>query len=801
MKKPKFIPEFDDVPTRRVRMPELPLEERGGSFDEVELGLTQELALAEAARCLSCRRCIGCGLCLAECDPQAIVYDQEPEERRLEVDAVLVAAGAGCFNAADKPALGYSTSPNVVTAPELERILSPTGPYGGIALRPGDGTPPGRVAFVQCVGSREEGIGANFCSTSCCNSALKLADDLIKRAGTTNVTFFHRGMRPLGRRGEALYRAARDGDRVEFVFADVKGVAAGDCTAPVSVTFDAGEGDSTAEFDLVVLSVGSRASSTARSIARRVRAPFNKFGYVETGALSPVSAGEGGVPVAGGLTEPTDAAGATAAAQAAASAAAAAPRAAPVNGEPDEAGGGRSTSTAGGGPALVWVCGYGLRSSGVDPDEVVAAAAALDDVGGAVRSELACSPAAVARLADSLAEHDAGRVLVVGCHPSTHARFWERKLSGLRDHPLKAELVDAGADASGTVANVGERVGRGTGSPGGPDARKLERRLLVVGGGLSGLTAAEEAARRGVPVTLVEAGDVLGGRLARRATIVEGLVEGLASLVERLTSDAAVDVLTGSAVAGVEDVAAGFETAIDGPDGRTTVRHGAVVVATDSEDYDPPEHADRGEASVLTQSEFAHRLVSGSADVASVVMIQCVGSRTPERPYCSRACCAEAMSNILKLKEQSPGADVTVLHKGIRVWGFDEELFADAIDLGVRFVRVDEPPAISADGTLAVTAVDVDAGEELRLTPDLIVLSTGVRPARANTELATALGLTLDGNGFFVPVDEALRPVETERPGIYVCGSACWPASVRDSVVQARAAAGRACLFLRGGRR
>jgi heterodisulfide reductase subunit A len=202
---------------------------------------------------------------------------------------------------------------------------------------------------------------------------------------------------------------------------------------------------------------------------------------------------------------------------------------------------------------------------------------------------------------------------------------------------------------------------------------------------------------------------------------------------------------------------------------------------------------------VLTQSDLALALTDGPLRAREIVVVQCVGSRTPERPYCSRACCAEAMANVLRIKEQDPGAEVTVLHRGIRVWGFDEELFADAVDLGVRFVRVEEPPTISAGDALEISAVDADEGESLSLTPDLVVLSTGVLPSTANGELARAFGVEVDGDGFLVPIDEALRPVETARTGVFVCGTACWPAGVREAVTQARAAAGKACLFLMGG--
>ena len=415
------------------------------------------------------------------------------------------------------------------------------------------------------------------------------------------------------------------------------------------------------------------------------------------------------------------------------------------------------------------------------------------------RSELACAPKSIAAIADAVGEQNVERILVVGCHPKTHGQFWRGKASRLADRPVAVELVERAPDVAATLGGIRTRLSRGPDRGAAPGPGDREQRLLVVGAGASGLAAAEEAARRGVPVTLVARGDALGGRHVGRHSLTEGLEEGLEALAERVRSDPLIDVVLESTVATVEDDPAGFVTALSGPGGDLSVCHGAVVVATESEDYDSSDLAGRQKARVLTQSELARDLAAGAIDARQIVVVQCVGSRTPERPYCSRTCCAEAMANTLKVMEASPDAEITVLHRGIRVWGFDEELFADAVDLGVRFARVDEPPEISSDGILEVRAVDADGGEHLTLTPDLVVLSTGVVPSPANESVARTLDIRLDSDGFFVPIDEALRPVETARRGIFVCGTACWPVSIREAVIQARAAAGKACLFLQGG--
>ncbi len=818
MKKPKFITEFDDIPTPRTKMPELEVDDRVDSFSEVELGLSRELALAEAARCLSCRRCLGCGLCLAECDRDAIVYEQTPETSRLSVDTVVLAPGSGCFDATRKQALGYAASANVVTTPELERILSPTGPYGGLPIRPGDGRFPRRIAFVQCVGSREEGIGANYCSTTCCNQALRLADELLDKIDGSRVTFFHRGMRPLGRTGERLYGGAMERDDVEFVFSQVEGVDAGECTEPVQVRYDVGDGEVTGEFDLVVLSVGQSATRSAKSAARLVRARTNKFGFIETRPLSVTVGENSGAPFAGSCTEPMDAARALAAGQAAASWAAgelssrddvngsagargASGHGAPGHGPETEGEGGASGEAAELAP-VVWVCEYGLETKGIAADEVVAHAGAAEGVSEVGRGRLACAPEALTRLHEILDRHGPARLLIVGCHPDSHMDFWRARAAGLEGRARDVRLF-AGDDAASALQTfVDDRVESGSALKAAADPHRApaaaprDRSVLVLGGGSSGFSAAEEASRRGFAVTLLEAGDGPVQRLRGRAMSDQAHHEEFAALIERVMSSPLVELRFGTRVTGIERHETGFDVGIDGPDGRGSVSSGAIVIARENDDYDRVEHMGGNVENVLTQAELAPTLHDEAPEARSIVMIQCVGSRTPEHPHCSRTCCAEAMANALRLKELDSAIDITVLHRDIRVWGFDEEKFADAIDAGVEFVRVEPSLDVTSDARLEVAAVDADTGEELRFTPDLVVLSTGVLAPIGSAAAAAALHLETDGSGFLVPLDEAMAPVETGVPGVYVAGPATGPVPAGEGAVQARAAAGKACLFL-----
>jgi heterodisulfide reductase subunit A len=375
--------------------------------------------------------------------------------------------------------------------------------------------------------------------------------------------------------------------------------------------------------------------------------------------------------------------------------------------------------------------------------------------------------------------------------------LWQSRIAG----PGAVQLVDV-AYTPGGAAGLAEVVRAHLEDRGllgvGQEPQAAERNLLVVGGGATGLAAADEAARRGVSVTLVEEDESLGGSPRSRLFLSEAQTEALDGLIERATSSDLIDVHLGSNVASVDRSNGAFAAVVKGPDEEQSLPFGAVIFATENEDYDPADFGSRDGASVLTQAGFAEQLRDGPPSAEKIVMIQCVGSRTAEWPICSRRCCAEAMANVLRLKAQKPDADVTVLHKGIRVWGLDEEMFSDAIDAGIRFVRVEDEPAVSADGGLAVAAVDADTGDKLSLSPDLVVLSNGVRPPESNARIADALGLGADPYGFLVPRDEALAPLDSAIAGVYVCGPTVGPTVAAEGAVQGRAAAGRACLFMKG---
>ncbi len=832
-------------------MPHLPLEERGENFREVELGFDEDRALAEARRCLSCRRCIGCGLCLAECDPRAVVYDDEGRSLKLKVGAIVLAPGQDEFDAGKTSELGYRQYSNVITSIELERMLSPTGPYGGIVLRPYDGQIPSSVAFVQCVGSRSEAIGADYCSSICCMSAMREAMSLTEQIGDVRIQILHRDMRPLGKNSEEFYRAVASKENVDLIAGTVVKIEEDRESKNVTVEFSANGQNRKEEFELVVLSVGTRPSATSRGLSRKARVKLNKYGFCLTEETNPTLTGKDGVVVAGAFAGPGNVQSAVCQAGAAAAAALRClGGASPVSStagtagrekkekasfhEQDPPGGRASDSDVSGKPLGVFVCKYGLSaSSGADADKLLEGLKSAPGVSFAVASEFLCVELSRAGFRDQISKAAISRALVVPCYEPTYEPLFvdafreagvadgglgvldllsRWKSDGTRPDTSEVkkwvtEFLDETNGRAATGRETEERGAEGcetTASEDKSDAEKSSEPkssayestartssdALVIGGGLAGLTAALELSNLGHGVTVIE----------KKNECREGPLGEAAESQERIT------LLTSAELVSLSGEAGRFSAVLKSNGDERAAEFGAVVVATGGQEYVPDGFLHGKEKRVATQKEFESLLMNGEVDASSVVMVQCAGSRSFDWPVCSRTCCAQALRNALKLKELKPDAGVTILHRDIRVYSLEEELLSEALEKGVEFVRVTDG---SSETPGSGVAIESKAGEQLAVSfteqgradaktvsTDFVILSTGTRPHSDSKELARLLSVDVDEKGFFEEIHPEQRPVESSRRGIFICGLAHSPQTAPDVIVQAAAAAKKASSLL-----
>jgi len=820
----------------RVPMDELRVTERVSTFEEVVAGYSDEQAQAEAARCLSCGICSECLQCVSACQKHCIDHDMREEILELPVGAVVLAPGVEAMPGDIRPEFGYGRWRNVVTSIEFERMLSASGPWSGVVQRPSDGKHPHKVAFVQCVGSRDVSCGHGYCSSVCCMYATKEA--IIAKEHDANVepTIFYIDVRAFGKGFERYIDRAEQEHGVRYVRTSISTVAEVPGTGDLKVTYMSPTGDTVDEiFDMVVLSVGLQPAKGTQELAKKLGIQLNEFGFAEPPpyhpgqTMRPDGSIADGVFVAGAFSEPKDIPetvieASCAAARASALLAEARGSLTEERTWPEE----RDVSAEA--PRVgVFVCHCGINiGSVVDVPRVIEYAAKLPNVAYAERNTYTCSQDTQRHIGELIKEHNLNRVVVASCTPRTHEPLFQDtvRAAGLNPHLFqmanireqdswvhKAEPEKATAKAKDlvamAVAKARQRCALTHVTSG------VNRRALVIGGGLAGMTAALGIAGQGFEVTLVEREQELGGNLkhifiplpnARGAVDPQQL---LRDTVAAVLADPRVTVLTGSEVLDISGYLGQYVTKVKLADGREQeIEHGAIVLATGAALTEPKEYLYGQDPRVITQRDLEALLVDTQEPirgVKSVVMIQCVGSRDDEHPYCSRVCCTEAAKNALAIKERNPETEVYVLYRDIRTFGFRERIYRQAREKGVVFVQYDKsrkPQVRVAEGEpgtpLEVTVWDGMLQDDVQLRPDLLVLSAGIEPAtdtahgNQNKILAQLLRVPLNEDKFFLEAHIKLRPLEFSADGVYLCGLAHSPRFLDETIAQAQGAAMRA---------
>ena len=833
----------------RVEMPRAEMAARLGSFAEIDHGYTAEQAIAEAKRCLACGMCCECMECVKACAAGAIFHDQRPQERELGVGSVILTPGFEEFQASLRGEFGHGRYANVLSSVQFERMLSAAGPTGGIVQRPSDGGEVKRIAFIQCVGSRDAARGAGYCSSICCMSATKEAMVALEHAHGKNleISIFCMDVRAFGKEFDSYVNRARDEHGVKYIRAIPSRVVEMPGTKTPRVRYFDGTGaEAQQEFDLVVLSVGMRVPSRVRELAARLGVETNEFGFAQTGRLAPLATSRPGIYVAGAFQEPKDIPESVAQASGAAACAMdqlAASRGAMIQRReyPWER---DVTDEAPRVGVFVCHCGHNIASV-VDVKDIAARAAELPDVFHAEANLYTCSDTSQQHIKNMIVKHRLNRLMVASCSPRTHEALFQETLreSGLNQYLFamtnvrdqcswvhKDDPEAATEKAMELTAMAVARARRLKALPTG--SLPVTASALIIGGGLAGMTAALGIANQGFEVHLVEREPRLGGLLRTRHSTLEGadVQAYLKQLVARVESTPKIKVYLNATPAAIAGHVGNFKTILNVAGQEKPVSHGVLIVATGGRERDTAMHLHGQNPHVTTQSKLETAL-AGSAlppeltgkSNPTVVMIQCVESRNTEHPYCSRVCCSEAVKNALEIKRRLPEANVVVLGRDIRTYGFRELYFQKAREAGVLFIRYPEgsdPVTSSAAnlvggdlaagginptagktggataGQLTVTVRDANTNTELVLRPDLLVLSTGIAPAAENPVLSGILRSALTSDGFFLEAHPKLRPVDLANEGEFLCGLAHSPRSIDETIAQAQAAVGRATTVL-----
>ena len=805
----------------RVTVRCLDPEARECNFLEVSFGYNEEEAQAEAERCLKCGICSECYQCVEACLAKAVDHTQGAEEKDLRVGSVILSTGSEPY---DPTALAeffqYKVNPNVVTSLEFERILSASGPTMGHLVRPTDEKEPEKIAWLQCVGSRDSNkCGNGYCSSVCCMYAIKDAMIAKEHAeGDLDAAIFNMDIRTFGKDYEQYYLRARDKEGVRFVKARVHTITQAPENDDLIVQYADETGTMQEEiFSMVVMSVGLQVPESAGELAERLGIELDQYRFTRSDIFAPVETTRPGVYACGAYQGPKDIPESVTQASAAAGVAGGVlaeardsdTRAVELPPERDVM---QEDMRVG-----VFVCNCGINIGGiVDVPAVREYAAGLPHVVMADENLFTCSQDAQDKMKEVIEENNLNRVVVASCSPKTHEAIFMDTLVGVglnkylfemanirnQDSWVHSDDPDAATEKAKELVRMA--VARATSlRPLSERTIPVNSRALVLGGGVAGMNAALTIAGQGFPVTLVEKEALLGGMARRLHHTIEGgdIRAYLDDLIARVNAEPKIDVLTTALVDGFSGYQGNFTTEVlVGPDRKLeTVEHGAIVVATGANEYQPKEYLYGEDPRIMTQVELSDRLEEkGAGDLSTVVMIQCVGSRNDDNPNCSRVCCQNAVKNALAIKQENPEAQVFVLYRDIRTYGLLEEYYTQAREQGVIFIRFDrdKPPQVSAtESGVQVLVEDHILKRNIQIETDLLALSAGVEAADT-ANVAGIMKLNRNPEGFFIEAHVKLRPVDMPSDGIFLGGMAHGPKLISETISQAQAAASRAVTFL-----
>ncbi len=774
--------------------------------------------------------CTRCGKCVEVCPTDAIDLGMVEQHSEIGVGAVILSPGYQAFDARIKGEFGYGYYDNVLTSIEFERMVSLAGSTQAHLVRPSDGAAPGSVAFVQCVGSRDESIGYPYCSSVCCMYTAKQLAAAKEIDADLEATVFFMDIRTFGKDFERYFNRVEALPGVAYRRCMVSSIKEVPQTHDLRVAFATEDGTLLEEdFGMVVLSVGLAPPEGFQALVNRLGVALNESGFCLTDRFAPHETTRPGVFVGGAFREPKDIP------ETVAEAAGVLSSVFRVSGlgvdSKLETQDSKLTQVerdvSDEEPRVgVFVCTCrGEVSEVVDVEAVADYAGQLSDVALARVVEDACG-ADLAAIRKAVEEQGLNRVVIAGC---SHRLYQPEFAALMRQAELNPSLLERADIREGVAwvhrdlpqqatvkaqAAVEMAVTKSTFQYSISNIQSpISKRGLVIGGGLAGLTAALELAELGFGVDLVERDGELGGVLRTAHYTLEGgkPQELLGSLIERVKANGLVNVYLNTELRELRGTKGNFLTTLALADGSDEVlEHGAIIVAAGAQPATTAEYLCGQHESVLTQKQLEAQISNTQypiPNIQTVVMIQCVGSRDDTRPYCSRVCCSHAIKNALKLKELNPETRVYVLYREIRTYGFHELYYREARDKGVVFIRYELPdkPRVEASSRgsargaagegLRVILREPILGQEITLDADLLVLSTGIAP-HGNGALSQVLGVPLNEDGFFQEAHPKMRPLDFLKEGVFLCGLAHSPRFIDEAICQAKGAAVRAAALL-----
>jgi len=778
----------------------------------------------DLSRCLYLLR-TECQICVPVCRNKAIDFHHHEEKLKIEVGSVILAPGYEPFEPQLQSQYGYPRLINVVTSLELERLLSASGPNRGTFRRPSDGKPPEKIAWIQCVGSRDTNTGNTYCSAVCCMYAMKQVILSKEHLPDLDALILHNDIRAYGKGFEGYYERAQNTPGVRFVWSKASVLGEQPETGNVVLRYRVNGAEvKDEEFDLVVLSVGLCSPESNRELADKLSVSINQYGFCERSGFSPIETSRSGIYACGAFQAPMDIPDSVTMASGAASLASqllseqrgtlisekSYPPERDVSGEPPRVG--------------VFVCDCGTNIvKVVDVAGVVEYAKNLPGVVHAEEDTFSCSIDSISHMVEVIEEKRLNRLVVAACTPKTHEPVFQDVLRQAGLNPYLFEMTNIREHCSWVHMGEKKKATRKAEDlvrmavfkaellkPLPQLSYEVTGTALVIGGGISGMVSALALAHQGVKVYLIERGEELGGLARRIRYSMEGddVRTYVQDLIREVYSNLLIQIYTEADLVDFSGYVGNFSTKIGV--GKCNmlkeINHGVTIIATGAEEFRPAEYLYQEDSRVLTLLELEDEIERGSERIRNsntFVMIQCVGSRDKERPYCSRVCCSQAIKDALALKRINPDMEIYILYRDMRTYGFREDYYREAADQGVIFIRYDaddkpEVEVVEENGrsVLKVLIAEPVLGKRLMLDADMLALGVATVPPTGSRKLSQLLKVPLNEDGFFMEAHMKLRPVDFAVDGIFMAGLAHSPKFIDESVAQAKAAASRAMTIL-----
>jgi heterodisulfide reductase subunit A len=761
-----------------------------------------------------------CKICEKLCPAKAVNFEDKEKELTIQTGAIIISPGCEVFDPKAYDVYGYQRSPNIVTSLEFERMLSASGPLGGHLVRASDKKEPKKIAWIQCVGSRDMHEGAQpFCSAVCCTYAIKEAIVAKEHSkGPLDTAIFYIDMRTYGKDFERYYNRAKEEAGIRFIKSRITQILPMSDKGDLLIRYtDEAQKRIEEPFDLVVLSVGFAVPKEAVELANRLDIRLDPYSFTTTSSFEPVQTSKPGIFVCGAFQGPKDIP--TSVIESSASAAMAEsiladsrwsmtktktiPEEIDVRGELPRIG--------------VFVCKCGTNIAGVlDVPAIAEYARSLPNVVYVEENLFSCSQDTQEKMTQVIKEQRLNRVVVAACSPLTHEVLFQEtvvnaginkylfEMANIRNQCSWVHSGDAKAGTEKAKDLVRMAVGKvSLFEPMSEPRIKINETALVIGGGLSGMNAARNLAAQGYRTCLVEKSGVLGGqaRDIYQTWRGEDVQQNLKKLIQEVQADSKIDIYLNTELKQVEGFVGNFKSTLQMNGNEKILEHGVAIIATGASELKPNQYLYQKDPRVLTSLDLDRKFISGDSvlkQARSAVFIQCVGSRIKERPYCSKVCCTHSVLSALKLKEVNPEMDVYIVYRDMRTYGLREDLYREARAKGILFVRYDDNKELKVDkekDDLQVLFTSYVLNREMEIRPDLLILATAIIPPKENP-VSKLFKVPVNNDGFFVEAHVKLRPIDFATDGVFVCGLAHSPKPIDESIAHGLGAAARSVTLL-----